>query len=137
MRRVALLALVLGAVGCASEDDRVYTYFQVAVKIDQASVPFELMQLVHYCSAQAETPRGEGGIDLPCRRGNIPYDLGTFEYSTTLTQGQLTIKAVLSDINVKPLAEGDTGPLNIIAGKTIDAAILIKGLPGALPPVVP
>src|SRR5687768_13035928 len=137
MKRVALLAVLLGALGCAEEDDRVYTYFQVKVKVDEPSVPFELNRLVRYCSAEAHTPRGVKGIDLPCPPRNVPYDLGTFEYSTTLTQGQVTIRVVLSDVNVKPLAEGSTGPLDIVAGRSIDASVLVKGIPGALPPVMP
>jgi len=132
MRRVALiLALGLGA-ACGSGDDRTYSYFQVAVKVDRATVPEDLLDLVAFCHVEATTPRGMDTSDLRCQRRAIPYDLGTFEYSTTLTQGTVGFRVLLKGINANLLAQGESAPLDILAGRVTDITVEVKGVPGAM-----
>jgi hypothetical protein len=138
--RLAALLAVVGLAACDDGSSGGYSYFLVPVTIDQQSVDQELLGLIAFCGAEAKTPQGNTGADLRCVRGRIPYQLGNFEYTTTQTSGSITFSVVLQGINHNPLASGESSPVGVVPGKTVEVpAIVVKAIPGAprMPPDVP
>lgn len=128
--RVSVAALAFTLAGCSG--DVTYTYFNVAVTLDQEMVmDEELMELIAGCAALAETPERTDSATLRCVRGGLMMDLGTFQYTTTLTSGSIKFTVVMSGINNNPLARGESAPVGIAPGKTISASLVVKPIPGA------
>ena len=79
----------------------------------------------------ARTPTREDTADLRCRRHAVMNELGTFEYTTSLTSGQIQFVLIANDFNGARLAEGETPPLDILVGKTVMAEVVARAVPGA------
>lgn len=133
-----LLGLVMGVAGCGGSDVT-FSYFLVKVTIDRRSVDDELLGLIRVCSAEAQTARGKDGRDLCREPASLPYDLGKFEYSTTLTSGAVKFAVVLYGRYNNALARGESVEVGIVPGMTKETEVLVEAIPGAPrePGVVP
>jgi hypothetical protein len=78
----------------------------------------------------AQTPLREDSSDMHCRRHAVMNDLGTFEYTTTLTEGSIKFVLVAQDNNAMPVARGETMPLDIKPGQTVTSSVTAVAVPG-------
>ena len=132
MNRLAALALAV-ALGPACGKAVTYSYFVIDVKIDPTSVDDSLLNRIAACAANAQTSLRTDSADLRCTRYHVGYDLGKFEYTTTLTSGAVTFSVVANDFSQTTLARGEVGPLDIVVGGKVTGSILVKAVPGAVP----
>jgi hypothetical protein len=132
MIRLAPLVLALALLP-ACDKPVTYSYFLVHAKLD-ATVDFELINRIAACAVVAKTPVREDSADLGCKQHFIANDLGTFEYTTSLTSGTIKFTLIANDPNGVLLATGETTALDIQAGKTVMAELVGTATPGAKPP---
>jgi hypothetical protein len=130
MRRAGLL-LALAILPACSDKAVTYSYFLVSAKLDPATVPFELRDQIETCAIYADTPLREDAADLHCRRHQVMNDLGTFEYTTTLTSGAIKFVLVVSDYNQQVVARGESTPIDIDPGKTAMGSVVAVAVPRA------
>jgi hypothetical protein len=121
-RQAAALLLAL-AVGPACSEPVTYSYFVVEAKLDPATVDFGLLSRIGACAAIAETPVRSDSADLGCRRFSVQHNLGKFEYTTTLTSGDIKFIVVANDLHQQTLARGET-TVAIQPGKTVDDIVV-------------
>ena len=133
MRRLAALALALALLPTCGGEEATYSYFVVQVKLDPATVDFDLLNRINACAVLAQTPVREDSADLRCRRHMVASDLGNFEYTTSLTSGAIKFVLIANDFNGKLLIRGETAPLDIQKGKTVMAELVGQPVPGAKP----
>jgi hypothetical protein len=131
MIRLAPLALALALLP-ACDKPVTYSYFLIHAKLD-ATVDFELINRIEACAVVAQTPAREDQADLGCKRHMVTSDLGSFEYSTSLTSGAIKFALVANDFNGLLLVRGETPPLDIQVGKTVTAELVGTAAPGAKP----
>jgi hypothetical protein len=127
----ALLATALATAGCGDDENVTYAYFNVAVRFDPATMPVPLMQQVFTCGIIVEGPK-QDSANLPCRRGDMTFDIGTFNYSTNVPRMSYRFTVVAYDINRRELARGTSEPRGALPNMTVDASVLVQGLPGPL-----
>ncbi len=121
-----LAAGALGLGGCG--EDVTYSYYRVAVTFDKETIPLELMNLINACGVVVSGNRSDTG-DLPCPRGSTRYELGTFEYSGAISSGAVNFTVLANDINLVPLARGESGNLQAMPNGTTTGSILVKATP--------
>jgi hypothetical protein len=131
MKRLTLLALALALLPACSEPVT-YSYFVVHARLD-ATVDVALLNRIAACGVVATTPAREDTAELDCRQHFVSSDLGTFEYTTSLTSGAIKFKIIANDFNGILLASGETPPLDIQVGKTVTAEVVGTAAPGAKP----
>jgi hypothetical protein len=131
MIRLAPLALVLALLP-ACDKPVTYSYFLIHTKMD-ATVDFELINRIAACAVEARTPTRTDSAELGCKQHFVANDLGTFEYTTSLTSGAIKFVLIANDPNGKLMATGETPPLDIQAGKTVMAELVGTAAPGAKP----
>jgi hypothetical protein len=129
MKRVGLLLALALLPAC--ETPVTYSYFLIDAKLDRATVNFELINVIEACAVTAQTPLREDVADLHCRRHQVMNDLGTFEYTTTLTKGPIKFVLTAVDYNMQPVARGESEPLEIDPGKTVHGAVTAVAVPRA------
>lgn len=130
--RRLLVAAALAACATSCDEEVTYTYINVAVTLDGEMVmDDELMQAIAGCAAIAETPQRMDSADLRCVRGQLTANLGTFQYTTTLSSGSVKFTVIMKGINDNALAQGSSEPVGIVPGQTISANLLVKAIPGA------
>ena len=137
VRAFALVWLVLAAAGGAGCDKSVtYSYFNIKVTLDRTSIDDELVDLIDACAAFAQTPERQDTAPLPCVRHRIPNELGVFQYTTSLTKGEITFSAIMNGYWGPTLAQGELEPLGIAPGMTIERTMVVKAIPGVprMPP---
>jgi hypothetical protein len=132
MIRLAPLALALALLP-ACDKPVTYSYFLIEAKLDPTTVDFELINRITACAVLAQTPAREDSADLPCKRHQVVHNLGTFEYTTTLTSGAIKFVLIANDSNQMLLARGETTPLDIVPGKTVTATVVATALPAPEP----
>jgi len=132
MMRLAPLALMLALLPACSEQVT-YSYFLIQARLDRASVDFALLDRISACAVVAQTPLREDSADMRCRRHAVMNELGTFEYTTSLTSGAIKFVLIANDLNGQLLARGETPPLDIVVGKTVMADLVANAVPGAKP----
>jgi hypothetical protein len=118
VKRWHLLPLALALLP-ACDTPVTYSYFLVHAQLDPATVDFEKLNLIEACAVVAQTPQRQDSADLHCKRHEVPRDLGTFEYTTTLTSGAIKFVLIANDFNQQPVARGESVPLEIVPGKTV------------------
>jgi hypothetical protein len=128
-RALVLLSLLLLP---ACSEPVTYSYFVIQTKLDP-SVDFELLNRIQACAVLAQTPVREDSGDLRCRRHFVTSELGSFEYTTSLTSGAVKFVLIANDFNGQLLARGETAPLDIVPGKTVMAQLVGSAVPGAKP----
>ena len=132
MKRPALLALALALLPTCDKPVT-YSYFLIHAKLDPASVDFALINRIAACAVLAQTPQREDSGDLRCQQHFVANDLGTFEYTTSLTSGAIKFVLIANDFNGVPLVRGETGPLDIEVGRTVMGEVVGFAVPGAKP----
>jgi hypothetical protein len=130
-RAVALAFLVLASAGATGCDKSItYSYFNVRVTLDRTTIDDELVDLIDACAAFADTPLRQDQASLPCPRHRIPNDLGVFQYTTSLTRGEIKFSAIMNGYWGDTLAQGELEPLGIAPGMTTERTLVIKAIPG-------
>jgi hypothetical protein len=131
---VCLALAVAGGAGC--EKSVTYSYFNILVAVDRTSVDNELLDLINACAAFAETPARQDSAPLPCPRNMIPNELGVFQYTTSLTRGEIKFSAIMNGYWGVTVAQGELEPLGIAPGMTIERTLVVKAIPGVprMPP---
>jgi len=122
--RAALLVLsALATSGCGVEETT-YSYFLISATIDQSVDDDTLLMRLGKCAVEATTSIRIEGRDLPCHRGE--RKLGEAQFTTNLTAGSVKFSVILTDINLRQLARGDSAPIGIAPGKTVPVSIVVK-----------
>jgi hypothetical protein len=109
-----------------------YSYFLIHAKLD-GTVDDALLNRIAACAVEARTPLRTDAEQLGCKQHSVTNDLGTFEYTTSLTSGAIKFVLIANDINGVLMATGQTPPLDIQVGKTVKADLLGTAAPGAKP----
>jgi len=126
-------SLALALLPTCGGQEATYSYFVIQVKLDPASVDFDLLNRIQACAVLAQTPVREDSADMRCRRHFVANDLGNFEYTTSLTSGAIKFVLIANDFNGQLLVRGETAPLDIQVGKTVMAELVGQAVPGAKP----
>jgi hypothetical protein len=121
------LVLALGLLP-ACDKPVTYSYFLIQARLDRATVDFERLNLIEACAVLAQTPVREDSADLHCKRHEVTPELGTFEYTTSLTSGSIKFVLLANDFNQQLVARGETEPLEIVAGKTVMGEVVAKAV---------
>lgn len=111
-------------VGCS--DDTEYAYFSINVKLSPA-IDDDTRRTIAACSLTVEGDDTDF-VALPCRLNGVPYEVGTAEFSTNKTRGQLKFVAVMRNLNSEIIAQGES-PLvaivpNMLTATTITAELV-------------
>jgi hypothetical protein len=131
MRRLAALLLLALAPACS--EPVTYSYFLVQARLDPLTVDSSIRDRIVACAVIAKAPMREESTDMRCRQRMVMSELGVFEYSTSLTSGPVTFRLIATDLHGQLMAEGETPPLDILVGKTVNAEVVAKLAPGARP----
>jgi hypothetical protein len=131
MIRLAPLALVLALLP-ACDKPVTYSYFLIHAKLD-STVDDALLNRIAACAVEARTSLRTDSAQLACKQHFVTNDLGTFEYTTSLTSGAIKFVLIANDINGILMATGETPPLDIQVGKTVMADVVGTAAPGAKP----
>jgi hypothetical protein len=131
MRRFA--ALVLLALAPACSEPVTYSYFLVQARLDPMTVDSSIRDRIVACAVTAQAPMREETADMRCRQRMVMSELGLFEYSTSLTTGPVKFTLIATDIHGQLMAMGETMPLDIKVGQTVDAVVVATLAPGARP----
>ena len=126
--RVTSLALgglgLLAASGC--EDDTKYAYFSVRVTIAEPADAIFLARIAR-CGANVEGADSDFA-SLACAPARS-RDLGTFEWSTAETMGNVRFRVTLSDGIGTVLGEGVSTDVPIVIGATTPATVVVTPVP--------
>jgi hypothetical protein len=124
---LATLAASLMAAGCGKTTT--YEYVDVAVTVDPSTVSkVDLATMVVTCELTVTGAEMSSALVLPC----VPsqnYNLGTFEWTTTLKQGALQFTVTLFALNRVVFATGTSDPVQIVPGQKLSASVLVVGVP--------
>lgn len=121
----SLLLLATAASGC--EDDVTYSYFRVKVLLDTTDIDYAFIKTVFGCAVVVQTPHGSDTADFRCPT-DVVEDLGTFDYSTSITSGSVTFSVWFTDINVRQIAKGVSAPMPIAQGQTTEGQVVVMKL---------
>jgi hypothetical protein len=97
MIRLAPLALVLALLP-ACDKPVTYSYFLIHAKLD-STVDDALLNRIAACAVEARTSLRTDSAQLACKQHFVTNDLGTFEYTTSLTSGAIKFVLIANDIN--------------------------------------
>lgn len=132
----ALALLVVLATGCKETVN--YTYFDVKLTLDPASIDIGLRERVRYCFLDVQMPDGrKDSIQLSCARpAPTTTDLGVADFSSTAGRGAYVFAANLQSVSNNQIARGQTmvevnGPLARRIPVTIAIFSLIAADAGA------
>jgi hypothetical protein len=120
--RAAVFALAALAVG-ACTNDVTYSYFEVGVSIDRASVDDDTRKQITYCAFLVKGP-SPAQTNLPCARGEVGYDLGKVGWSTKLTTGQVYFVVEMLDFNHVVLARGQSAIATVAPNQVTAASVV-------------
>ena len=90
-RGLAPLLLLAGALGVGCSKTTTYSFVDVTVEVDSSVTKKELADKVDSCEVQVTGAESIQGVSLPrcVMTAKAGYQLGTFEWTTTLERGQL------------------------------------------------
>ena len=129
-RRMILLAaatlVVLGGAACSK--DVSYAYVDVHVKIDPATVTPAQLALITNCEAQIVAENVNESVSLRCRENRVPYDVGTFEWTTDRTGGTLQVVVRVLSANLVLVGETTSAPISVSPGKRTKVELLVIGV---------
>lgn len=129
-RGVLLAVAMLAAIGC-DDDEVTYSYFKVAVTLDEATIDLDLRDEINSCGVDVfETTSNElvSAADLRCIRRAVMPTLGYFEYSTDRKKGGFRFVVYAKDRSDRVLARGETQALGILPGKTVNANVTLNSV---------
>jgi hypothetical protein len=132
---LGLSALSLGACGSSTT----YSYVNVAVSVDTSTFSADDLKRVGNCQVLVAGAEKAKSLDLghACFPGQTQANLGTFQWTTTETQGWLTFEVLfyVFDTIEHPLARGISPQVDIVKGQSVSTSVIVKGLPdtSALP----
>jgi hypothetical protein len=129
MKRLGLLLTLALASSPACDKPVTYSYFLIDAKLDPATVGFSVKDVIEACAVTAQTPLREDVGDLHCRRHQVTNDLGTFEYTTSLTTGSIKFVLIAQDYNQQLVARGESMPLDIKLGQTVTGSVTAVAVP--------
>jgi hypothetical protein len=132
-RTLALGGLSLSTLaGC--EDDTKYGYFAVDVTLnEQADADF--LARIASCGANVEGADIDFAPINTCIAGQVRSRmLGTFEFSTAETSGNVHFRVTVKDIAGMTLAEGVSPDVPINVGQVTRTSVTVVPLPSALMP---
>lgn len=125
---------LLATAGC--EDDTKYAYFTVNVTIGDAADQ-DFLARIATCGANVEGADADFS-PLACSPGSVRnHQLGTFEWSTSETAGNVRFRVTLKDIAGMDLATGTSADVPIVSGQNTTTSVVAVPLPAALMPRTP
>jgi hypothetical protein len=122
MKRLGLLLALALLPAC--DKPVTFSYFLIDAHLDPATVGLDLKNVIDACAVTAQTTLREDAADLHCRRHQVTNDLGTFEYTTTLTTGSIKFVLIANDYNQQLVARGESLPLDIKPGQTVTGSVV-------------
>jgi hypothetical protein len=131
---VAPLAVLAGlALPVSCSKTNTYSYVDVNVQVDPSVPVKELGAKVDSCEVKVSGAESVEGVVIPCGpNAKIGYDLGTFEWTTTLEKGQLIFTVTLFALNREVYGTGTSAPVDIVAGKRVNAAVVVVVTPSTM-----
>lgn len=127
MKRIGLLLALALLPAC--DKPVTFSYFLIAAKLDPNTVGPVLKDFIQTCAVTAHTPQRDDVADLHCQRHQITNDIGTFEYTTTLTQGSIKFELVVNDYNLQLVARGESMAYDIKPGQTVMGEVTAVAVP--------
>jgi hypothetical protein len=120
------LALFLTGTACSS--DTAYTYVDVHVTIDPTTVTKTQLYLVTSCELMILGADAGHSYGLPCVEKEVPYDVGTFQYSSKATSGTLQFLVRILDGNHVLVGESTSDPVPVSPGKHLQTSVVVVGV---------
>lgn len=121
------VAMAIGLIGCSK--DAGYTYVDVHVTIDPETVPSTRLSLVTDCEVLVMGDADALPFNLPCRENKVPYDMGTFQWTTQVKTGTLQFVVRILDASMTVIGEGTNDPQVVASpGKHLQTAVQVIGI---------
>jgi hypothetical protein len=121
------LALLVTGLSCSNSSD--YTYVDVTVTIDPATVSATRLYLVTSCELEVLGPDSAQPLHLPCRENKVPYEVGTFEWTSRAKSGTLQFVVRIFDANRALIGVGTSDPpLPVSPGTHPKTTVLVLGV---------
>jgi hypothetical protein len=128
------LALVTGLLTFSCSKTTTYSYVDVSVQVDPSVPMKDLAATLDSCEVQVSGAESVEGVVIPCvPNAKIGYDLGTFEWTTTLEKGQLVFTVTLFALNRAVYGSGTSTPVDIVAGKRVSSSVIVVVTPTTMP----
>ena len=125
---LAIVAASLTAASCGKTNN--YNYIDVNVVVDSSTVTKpDLATMVVSCEMYVTGAEMSSTVQLPCNVPLSSYNLGTFQWDTTLGKGSLQFTVTLFALNRVVFAMGTSDPVAILPGQTQTASVLVVGVP--------
>jgi hypothetical protein len=125
-------AVMLGSAGCSK--NATYTYVDVHVSIDQQTISDTQLDSVFSCEFQVIGAEVSGSMNLPCRSNQVPRDVGTFQWTSNASTGDLQFRVRVFDGNLVVLGEGTSEAVAVAHGKHLQTSVLVTGVAGGTEP---
>jgi len=128
------LALLTGLLTFSCSKTTTYSYVDVSVQVDPSVPMKDLAATLDSCEVQVSGAESVEGVVIPCGpNAKIGYDLGTFEWTTTLEKGQLVFTVTLFALNRAVYGSGTSTPVDIVAGKRVNSSVIVVVTPTTMP----
>ena len=130
---VAPLALLTGLLTVSCSKTTTYSYVDVNVQVDPSVPRQELAAKLDSCEVKVTGAESVEGVVIPCvPNAKLGYDLGTFEWTTTLEKGQLVFTVTLFALNRAVYGSGTSAPVDIAAGKRVNGSVIVVVAPSTM-----
>jgi hypothetical protein len=127
------LALLTGLLTVSCSKTTTYSYVDVSVQVDPSVPMKDLAATLDSCEVQVSGAESVEGVVIPCvPNAKIGYDLGTFEWTTTLEKGQLVFTVTLFALNRAVYGSGTSTPVDIVAGKRVSSSVIVVVTPSTM-----
>ena len=124
---IATVAATLPVAGCAKTTT--YRYVDVAVTVDRSTVTIaDLASMVVSCEMYVTGSETSSPVVLQSCMPTKGFDIGTFEWTTTLDKGSLQFVVTLFALNRQPFAMGTSAPVAIVPGQKLTGSVLVVGI---------
>jgi hypothetical protein len=120
-----LIVLVGLLVSATCSKAGTYTYVDVYVSIDRQTVPVGQLFQVISCEFQVLGADVSDAINLRCPEKQVPYDVGTFQWTSGAASGSLQFRVRTFDGNHLVLGEGTSETVPVSPGKHLETSVLI------------
>lgn len=131
-RALAIAGLALLALpACRNDVD--YGYFSVKVTVDPTADPAYLASIAS-CGVNVDGADVDFG-SLACAEGSVTrHEIGTFEFSTDTSSGNVQFTVTLKNTVGRVLGTGKSAEVAISPGNTVTATVVVVPAPGTLMP---